>query len=313
MNNLLINDENILFYLIAVHISVSIIIAMFSSIYLQERFSNSKSRNFFFMFLLNFSLPVIGYMSSIWILYYLKKITYTEDIKEIHFLDLELFEYDFIDVHREFGDSSLQEMILNKEVPTEKKIKALVSLAENISQSNIQIIKNTLSNSDDEVRLYGFAIIDKIERGINDKIYKLLEAFKLSQDQKKKASFARDLAYLYWEMIYYNLSDDSLKDYILKEVTHYIDIAKKTYHNDPKLCILLGRVYMLQKDYSNAASQFTLANELSPEEVAYVMPYLAEINFMTGHYNVVKLIMKEAQGLNLNSTLYPIVEQWRAS
>lgn len=313
MNNILSLDALYLFYILGIHFLISFIIAFFGLTYLQKRFPNSKKKNFSFMFLFNISLPIIGYISSIWILYYLKNVVYIEALKEINFLDLELFEYDFINVQREFGEGSIQEMILNKYIPTEKKIKALVSLADNISQNNIQIIKNTLFSSDDEVRLYGFAIIDQIEREINDKIYKTLDAFRVTKNEEKKAYFARELAYLYWEMIYYELSDDSIKDYILKEVIHYIAIAKKIYMDDPKLCVLLGRTFMLKKDYTDAASQFTLANELSTEKLAFIMPYLAEINFNTGHYNVVKSIIRESRDMNLSSKLYPIVEQWKAS
>lgn len=295
------------------HTAVSFIAAQISARYLVVRFPKHRDMAFMFMFIYNLSMPVIGYISSIWISYYLRTISYEKKLEETSFLDLELFENNFIKVERQFGEGSIQDMMLNEFVPTEKKIKALVSMSDNISQNNIQIIKNTLSSSDDEVRLYSFAIIDKIERGINGKIYKSLDAFKKTDNEKERAKLAKDLAFLYWEMIYYELSEDSLRDYLLQEVLSYIEIAKEHYNNDPKLHILLGRVYMLKKEYIKASSQFTLANELSPEDLAFIMPYLAEINFITGHYNTVKTIIKNADGLDLNSTMFPIVEQWKVS
>ena len=300
-------------YLFVLHVIISILIAYVSSNYLHVRFKTSKRRVFAFIFLFNISLPIIGYISSIWITYFTKHVRYQKEIKRVNFIDLEQFEYNFISIQREFGEGSIQEMLLNKYVPTEKKIKALVSLAENISQNNIQIIKNTLSSKDDEVRLYSFAIVDKIERDINSKIYSTLNLFKTTEDKVEKASLARDLAFLYWELVYYELSDESLKSFLLKEVVNYINIAQEVHADDYKLCVLLGRVYMMNKEYELASIQFTLANELSPNELAYIMPYLAEINFITGHYSVVKSIINEASGLDLNSKLYPIVEQWRIS
>jgi hypothetical protein len=300
-------------FLLILHLVLSVGIAVISSNYLRERFKTTRRRVFAFIFLFNISLPIIGYIGSLWITYFTKYVQYQREIKRINFIDLELFEYNFVSIEREFGEGSIQDMLLNKYVPTEKKIKALVSLAENISQSNIQIIKNTLSSRDDEVRLYSFAIVDKIERDINSKIYSTLNHFKTTQDENIKASLARDLAFLYWELVYYELSDESLKEFLLKEVMHYIHIAQKKYLDDYKLCTLLGRVHMMHKEYELASIQFTLANEFSPNELAYIMPYLAEINFLTGHYSVVKSIINEASGLDLNSKLYPIVEQWRVS
>ncbi|WP_345991083.1 hypothetical protein [Sulfurimonas sp. HSL-1716] len=313
MQTLPANDVNLLLYLFFWHLGISLLIAIGSSLYLKSRFSSSRIQSFVFFLLFNFSMPVIGYISSLWISYYLKNGTYTQKIKKTTLLDLEEFEYNFINIHREFGEGSVQDMLLNRYVPTEKKIKALASLSDNMSQGNMHIIKNTLISSDDEVRLYGFAIIDKTERELNGKIYRLLESLKSSEDVKTKASIAKDLAFLYWEMIYYELSDDSLVEYLLKEVVNYIDKALEVYFEDPKLYVLLGRVYMFKKDYVNAELQFTLAEKFSEEKLNYVMPYLAEINFISGDYEKVKSILKNAQDLDLNNKLYPIVEQWRVS
>lgn len=313
MQTISVNDANVLLYLFLAHLSISLLIAAGSSTYLMSRFPNSRFQGFIFFLLFNFSMPVIGYISSLWISYYLKNGVYTEKIKKTGLVDLEEFGYNFINIHREFGEGSVQDMLKNKYVPTEKKIKALVSLSDNMSQGNMHIIKDSLSSSDDEVRLYGFSIMNKTERELNSKIYRLLKSFKSSDDTDQRASMAKELAFLYWEMVYFELSDDSLVEYLLQEVAHYIDVAMETHFEDPNLYVLLGRVYMFKKDYVNAELQFTLAERYSDDKLSYVMPYLAEINFISGDYDKVKSILKQAQGLDLNSKLYPIVEQWRVS
>ena len=300
------------FVLLGIHLLLSGGIAWIGSNHIDGRFHYSQKKIFYFFFLFNFSLPVLGYLSSLWILYYLLHVRYVEELKEINFLDLELFENEFINIRREFGESSIQNIIANKTISTEKKIKALVSLADNISQNNIEIIKDTLSSSNDEVRLFGFAIIDKIERGINGKIYKLLDSFNSDITEQKKASIARDLTYLYWEILYFQLSDDSINTFILTQVKHYIAIAKEVYADDIKLRILSGRVLMMEKQYDEAESEFHKANELSGENIPFVMPYLAEIAFIRGDYHTVSVMMQETPDLDLNSKLYPIVQQWSA-
>ena len=75
----------------------------------------------------------------------------------------------------------------------------------------------------------------------------------------------------------------------------------------------MGRVYMKENRYEQAKTEFIKAQELSSEKLVFVLPYLAEIYYLTGDYKVVKSIMKEAEGLDLNATLFPIVEQWKAS
>lgn len=300
-------------YLLSLHVILSLFLGYLSLIIVRKRFVVKTRRVFYFMSLFNLSLPIVGYFATFWIAYYFKTVSYKKEVENTSFLDLELFGTDFIEVQRRFGEGSIQDMMLNKYVPTTKKIQALVSMAENISQENVQIIKSTLSSSDDEVRLYSFAIIDKIERSINGKIYKSLHAYQHVSEEKEQARLAKELAFLYWEMIYFELSEESLKNYLLKEVKGYIEVARTFYDDDLKLHILLGKVYMLEKDYIRASSEFTLANQLSEEELPFVKSYLAEINFLTGHYKVVKNIINESEGLDLNSKMYPITQQWKAS
>jgi len=70
---------------------------------------------------------------------------------------------------------------------------------------------------------------------------------------------------------------------------------------------------MRKKNYEEAKKEFTIAQELVAGEDTFIIPYLAEVYYDTGRYSIVKAILKETQGLELNSTLFPIIDQWRAS
>lgn len=299
-------------YLFLLHIIGCAVISYVALQFLRERFPASKQSAFLFVFLFNLAIPILGYFFSLWIAYYLKNVRYKETLSDVHFVNLDEFSTHFIDVERAFGEGSMYELLQNDYVSTSLKIKAIVSMSDNLSQKNISIIKHTLSSNNDEVRLFSFAVIDKIERGINQKIHKNLGKFKTHVNPKKKAAIAKELASLYWEMIYYELSEDSLRDYLLEEVVKYVLIAKKEFPYDLKLNVMLGRVYMLLQEYEKAATEFTYIMEMNLDENAFVGPYLAEINFNAGNYKTVQSIMSHISGLHLNSTLHPIVQQWRA-
>ncbi len=265
-----------------------------------------------------------------------------------------------------------------------KKLKALSSLSNNATPSNLRIIRDTLSSADDEVRMFGYAIINKAEKSLNVKINYQLDKFNEAKTflslmdeeddagryvedyDKQMANASKALAHLYWEMVYTELSHESLKEDFLKEVVKYVKIAKKYYQDSigkldedlikyeskidelahlkglqankkrpldryinklenakgelyankdiiTKLYVLMGRVYMSRKEYDNANTEFTIAQELHTTYSSFILPYLAEIHFLTGNYRVVNSIMNEAKDLGVNATLYPIVEQWKAS
>ena len=75
----------------------------------------------------------------------------------------------------------------------------------------------------------------------------------------------------------------------------------------------MGRVYMSQKEYENASTEFTIAQELETTYSSLTLPYLAELYFITAKYRIVHSILNEAKSLGVNPTLHPIIEQWKVS
>ncbi len=324
---------------------------------------NNPKTSVAFLFLFNLSTPLIGYLASIWIAWYLRNVKYDKKVTNTNILNLDEFGISFLKVERIFGEGSMSNLMVSKYAPKSKKLKALSTLASNISPANLRIVKQTLSSTDDEIRMFGYAIINKTEKALNSKMNQYLSIYnteiqKNQKDEKKIAEAARELAPLYWEMIYTELSHESLRENFLKEVIKYVSIAQEYYvpqivrlgkrveelekkseeessetefesHRSVyersleaykvnseiciKLYILIGRVHMLRKEYENAMTVFTIAQELNDSASSYILPYLAEIHYLQGNYKTVNSILNRAEDLGLNATLYPIVEQWKAS
>lgn len=308
-----IDQDTQYFILVLLHIFISFIISYIYGSYLQKRYKDKRFNIVFFLFVFNFCLPLIGYIATIIVGKYLVEVHYEKDLKSVEYLDLNLFETSFVQVHRNFGEGLIQTVLLNDYIPTEKKIMALVSISENVSKHNINIIKAGLRSHDDEVRLYAFSILDKLEKDINTKIFQNILAYKeADKESPEKGIFAKELAFLYWELIYYELSEETLLEYLLNEVMKYAIVAKKYLKNDVKIAFLLGRVYMQKKDYDRALTELILATELDKEMLPYTAPYICEIYFEKHYYKPIKSIMQRTKNLELNTTLYPIVQQWRS-
>jgi len=333
---------------------------------------NNAATSFFFIFLFNLSMPILGYIASLWITYYIRVVKYEKHVSNTNILNLDEFGISFLKIERIFGEGSMSDLMTSKYAPKSKKLKALSSLASSMSPANLKIIRQTLTSTDDEIRMFGYAILNKAEKALSIKINKQLNILNAEYDEDDKskketiANAAKELAPLYWEMIYTELSHESLKKNFLTEVKKYINIAKDFYiqghekvqdeleicqhelqeytqqenqeettettkeilqeklystqlkatiYNETcsKLYILMGRVYMNEHNYNDAKTEFTLAQELSTEELSYILPYLAEIHFITGNYKITKAILNQSETLGLNPTLYPIMEQWKVS
>jgi len=394
-------EENYIYILLVFHIIASFFIALFVSMFIRQRYEvqteaarkNDKMRlerigersllfkilfqislhkhnsfaSFLFFFIYNISIPVFGYFASLWIAYYLVNTEYEHNVVNTSILNLDEFELSFLSVERIFGEGSMSNMILAEDIPKSKKLKALSSLSSNISPLTLRIIKQTLSSKNDEIRMYGYAIINKIEQRLNENINKHLEIYNNEElDTSLRYESAKELAFFYWEMVYTELSHETLRDSFIKEVTKYLDIAKEYYDEmieehtlialdykhevikirkqnmlkkediekikdiekeiyanrdlaksyrdtKAKLYILMGRVYMMQKDYDHALAEFNTAQELSESDFSFVLPYIAEIYYIMRDFDTAKKIMNDASSLDFNPRLYPIIAQWRSS
>lgn len=408
LNSFLLSYEPYILKVYIIHILLSLLVAILLSRYVLKRFikstkeiekrdarrleaitdeswlfrllfrvslhKNNEITNILFMFLFIVAMPMVGYLFAIWITWYLRHVSYEKKVTNTNILNLDEFGMSFLKIERIFGEGSMSDLMLSEYAPKSKKLKALSALSNNPSPANLKIIRQTLSSTDDEIRMFGYAIINKAEKSLNVKINHQLDIFNAEQKKEEgvtegMASAAKDLAALYWELIYTELSHESLKENFLKDVVKYLEIAKSYYipsisviedrveeyqkrvtaiekmskkeqdnlieeqsreyylkrveegeeqmkkHEDiaTKLYISMGRVSMYKKEYEKAKEEFTLAQQLHTSQLSFVIPYLAEIQFLTGNYRVVKSIMNNTKGLELNPTLFPIVKQWEVS
>jgi hypothetical protein len=326
---------------------------------------NNRITNILFLFLFNLAMPVVGYIFSIWIVWYLKNVTYQKKVAHTNILNLDEFGLSFLKVERIFGEGSMMNVMNSEYTPRSKKLKALSSLSGSLSPVNLKIIKSTLTSRDDEIRMFGYSIINKAEKSINIKINAQLYIFrqeeakeKDNQDKERMANAAKELANLYWELVYTELSHDSLKAGFLNEVKKYVQVAKDYFISSgdtlelevvkmqkelselsdeehtqklttqlkllkdkllqmqdtrTKLFVLMGKVYMKEKNYEKASTEFIIAQELQENKTSFILPYIAEIQYLLGNYTVVSAIMSKSDDLSLNATLYPIIEQWKSS
>jgi hypothetical protein len=328
-------------------------------------YKNNRVTNILFFFLFNLAMPLVGYVFSLWIALYLRNVKYQKKVTNTNILNLDEFGTSFLKVERIFGEGSMSELMNSEYAPRSKKLKALSSLSGSLSPANLRIIRTTLSSKDDEIRMFGYSTINKAEKALNTKINLHLEVFneeqekeEQEQDKERMAEAAKELAMLYWELVYTELSHESLKADFLKEVKKYVKAAKSYYkpktdeienkiavlnekltllkasrsvkemkveikeYKDKliksidtvtKLYVLMGKVYMNENDYENASTEFTIAQELHEERSSFILPYLAEIQFLLGNYTAVNSIINRSPDLSLNATLHPIIEQWKIS
>jgi tetratricopeptide (TPR) repeat protein len=370
------------FYLLfSIHIFIILLLAFFFSRYATKRFTTVcdadayrlqgiQERSLFFKFLFsaslhknnpraiflfviafNLAIPYIGYFFTLWLFWYMTHIKYQPKAVNTNMLNLDEFETSFLKIERTFGEGSMINLINNIYVPKSKKIKALSILAENPSPISLSIIKQTLTSEDDEIRLFGYAILNKTEKTLNYRINKYLEIIRNEstkadkKDEQKVAFASKELAFLYWEMVYTELSHESLKQNFLNSALLYLELAQEFYMEKlnqllkqfntaiettqksktlnklleesyltcSTIFTLKGRIFTVKQKYEKAQEYFTLAQQMLSENSTTILPYLAEVYFITHRYSIVKSILNHSADLAFNPKLYPVIKQWEVS
>jgi len=311
-NDILVFGHQHLAILCASYIVLNLLVSILIAKGLEDRFPAQKKIIFIFFFFFHIVVPVVGFVFSIWIVYYMQHVVYAHEIKSAHMINMDEFKDTFITIKRSFGEGSMSDLMINDSIDLEKRMDGLAFISENINNKNISIIKQNLSNHNDEIRLYSFAIINKMEKSLQEVIYSLLRDYKVQKDRTKKAVLAKKLVETYWEIIYYNLSDDALEDYYVEQVRHYLDEVLEVMPYDLSAHLFLGRIHMLQKRYDEATTEFAFIIESDYEHFKFIIPYLSEAYFNSKRYFLVKSILSNTGYLKFNLILNSIFEQWTA-
>jgi len=270
---------------------------------------------FFFMFML--AMPFIGILFALWIIYYLRTVTYEQKVVPSRTIRFDEFFSRFPLVRRQFGESAMYEIMNNEHISISLRLMALTMLSEHTNKLHLSLIKQMLSSTNDEIRLLSFSVVDKTEHALNEKIHNMLQEYNYYKEHgnlKKRSEAAKSLAHLYWELVYFELADEVLTNFLLDEVEKYCKIALETMPENPRLYMLLGRVFFERGIDERAKIYFEKAVEFGKQSglknIYFIKPYIAEIEYRLNHFARVKEIMEISKHFELNTKLKPIREMW---
>lgn len=289
----------VLIYLI-LHFFASILISMalvsmFSKF---EMFKKLKKELLMVLIFFIFMTSVFGIFFANFMLIFLrnKKIIRKKIIKQ---LNLNEVTVDVPAARRKFGEGAIYS--LSSASPSVK-----LSLLSYIVKQNFpnkgKILKEALSDSNDEIRLMAFSVLSREEDKLNKIIFELLEKLKTAKEKEKEIIY-KDLGKLYWEFIYLGITDDNLKEF-------YLNLAKECFEkskNDYESIIYLGRIYLKENKIEEAKKNFEKALKFNK---VLVIPYLTEVYFNEKNFKKVKELMCMMDKVTVHSNFYFNYKVW---
>lgn len=233
---------------------------------------------YWFIFLICFFIPGLGEIISIFIVFSLYH-QHAKFHEHIEILDNSINLLKIKPLNAEYGAGGGLLRLLDQKAPPENRTNALFKMAKlPLSQMN-SMLYELLPDSSDELRLLAFNILDEQEGRMSQTISQLqTELLNDTNSETIKARLQKNLAQLYWDLVYQRLIIVELEKSMLEKAQSYAKNAAKVLTEDGTLWSLLGRIYSRLNQYQHAKQAFNKARALKAP-AAKVIPYLAEIHF----------------------------------
>lgn len=195
--------------------------------------------------------------------------------------------------------------------PVETRMRALLSIQDLPSRVANPVIRGMLADASDDVRLVAYGILDSREKRINERI-QAARAQLEGVDTMGRLLAHKELAELYWELVYQGLVQGDLQKHAAAQASTHFDAALRLAPQDAALWALGGRLANFIGEYDRAWDSFSNAVAFGLPE-SRVMPYLAEVAFRLGRYEQVRGLLERIAQTSHTQRMAQVIAYWSPS
>jgi hypothetical protein len=207
------------------------------------------------------------------------------------------------------GKAQARAQLSNPGASVETRLRSLLAMQDLPSRVANPIIRDMLADPSDDVRLVAYGILDSREKSINHRIHALRGRLVEGGGPDARLAAERQLAELYWELIYQGLVQGDLRRHAAEQAWVHLEVALGLAPEDPVLWALRGRLEILAGRYLQARGAFARAAAFGLPEVR-VLPYLAEIAFHVRDYARVRALLARIAEASQTQRMSQVIEYW---
>lgn len=273
-----------------------------------------QQRKLYWWFLIsvNTFIPLLGWLITCSASFLLRRYTKQAHSVKINILPRINYTKDKAAGVQAFGAGWAMVRLQSAHFAREERTKALIGINQSGFGRDINIInRQLLSDNMDELRLYAFSLLENQQNQVNKFISQFSKALEETHDVVRRAKIEKQLALLYWELVYLRLSDEELRQFVLEKSRNFAESALKVLNQDAILWVLLARIHMEKHDTKQAIEALNTAIKYhGPNSKTY--PFFAEFSFKQRDYVQVKKYLSMDISFNNIPKLSHIVEYWCA-
>lgn len=273
----------------ALHGAASLITGVVMSRHMMVLYPDTKKSGFAYFSAIAFLVPVLGIAGLALFLKIRGGIPAKPPVREFGRVDNVKFFTAPAASGSQFSRSSVRPILSGGDAPQGLKLKALLALQGIPTRAANNLIREQLGESADDVRLLAYGLLDAREKALDARIHEAKGRISTATDEER-VSLLRQLAELYWELVYRGIAQGSLLQHAIREARRFSNEALALDATDASAWALHGRLLLLEGDCVAAEKSFTEAMKLGLAE-SRVWPYLAELAFVARDYPRVRQIM----------------------
>lgn len=180
--------------------------------------------------------------------------------------------------------------ILQHSTDAGKRLMAVLATTKLLNRDAIPLLRLALQDSEDDVRLLAYALLDRKEYSISYHIEsqeQLLE----NATADRKATLHQSIAQNCWELVQLQLAQNEIEAHLLKKAQEHLEAALILMPKRAGLYFLQGQISLRQDDLDEAVSAFRHAEQFGIDR-SQIETYLAEIHFLRKNL----MLLKRAAG-----------------
>ncbi|MGM0952811.1 MAG: polysaccharide biosynthesis protein [Pseudomonadota bacterium] len=276
---------------------------------LPVRYRQRTTRAALFLFSLQFAIPFVGspgVFVGILLALYLPRTVRNPAWQSVLIPELPYTPID-MDTQTVYTEGGLRQ-VLREAGDMGKRVRALLATRQMPGKEGIEILREALKDSADDVRLLAYSLLEQREKHLVTEAGNIQEELKNRPDEAQEIVLYRRLAQLWWETAYLGLAQGSLRRYYLQNSRDLLIrlVGKVDQHVDWQL---LGRVELALGNIRTAGEAFEIAMENGARK-EQVYPYLAEVAFLERDFEKVRYCLARCAHGPSHPAISPLLEAW---
>jgi hypothetical protein len=176
--------------------------------------------------------------------------------------------------------------------PVDQRLQALIAVQDTPIRAIGPLLRHLLADPLDDLRLLAYGILDAREKTITRNIVEARELLNGPLDQAQRFDTNKNIAELYWELIYQNLVQGDMLQFSNQQARDHAARALAINGGDAGLWFLAARLHLAQGDMLGARSALMQAQSHAfPAE--RLTPYFAEVEFLGRRFDGVRELMAQ--------------------